>query len=87
MKWTRDQSQLESFCILQLSGDPFKSAKSRPASALSPIETRSKYLLENVCMYLLTSTFFVNLLVNVTFEAIITFFLSHRNAMSGYKIM
>ena len=36
MKWTFDQSQLKSFCILQLSGDPFKSAKSRPASGLSP---------------------------------------------------
>ena len=51
VKWTRDQSQLKSFCILQPSGDPFKSAKSRPASVLSPIETRSKNLLENVCIF------------------------------------
>ena len=51
VKWTFDQSQLKSFCILQPSGDPFKSAKSRPASVLSPIETRSKNLLENVCIF------------------------------------
>ena len=51
VKWTFDQSQLKSFCILQLSGDPFKSAKSRPASGLSPIQTRPKSFLKNVNIF------------------------------------
>ena len=51
VKWTFDQSQLKSFCILQLSGDPFKSAKSRPASGLSPIQTRPKSIFKNVNIF------------------------------------
>ena len=51
MKWTFDQSQLKSFCILQLSGDPFKSAKSRPASGLSPIQTRLKCFLKMLIFF------------------------------------